>query len=83
MSVLDEVKVVLALIETVRDGRSSSKRCVLRWPGEAGGGMSYRNRRPRPGLMTTHTGAMAVPEKVLEGVLESLGVVVGDLGRGV
>ena len=28
--------------------------------------------------MTTHTGAMAVPEKVLQGVLESLGVVVGE-----
>jgi acyl-CoA synthetase (NDP forming) len=29
-------------------------------------------------LMTTHTGAMAVPEAVLEGVLESLGVVIAE-----
>jgi acyl-CoA synthetase (NDP forming) len=28
--------------------------------------------------MTTHTGAMAVPEKVLEGVLDSLGVVMAE-----
>jgi acyl-CoA synthetase (NDP forming) len=79
VSVLDEVKVVLALIETVRDGavfieavRDSVARgkpvvaCRI--------GTGDRGRA----LMTSHTGAMAVPEQVLEGVLESLGVVVGE-----
>ena len=79
VSDLDEVKVVLALIETVRDGpvfieavRDSVARgkpvvaCRI--------GTGDRGRA----LMTTHTGAMAVPEKVLQGVLESLGVVVGE-----
>ncbi|MGH8948422.1 MAG: CoA-binding protein, partial [Acidimicrobiia bacterium] len=76
VSLLAEVKVVLALIETVRDGpvfieavRDSVARgkpvvaCRI--------GTGDRGRA----LMTTHTGAMAVPEKVLQGVLDSLGVV--------
>ena len=79
VSDLDEVKVVLALIETVRDGevfietvRDSMARgkpvvaCRI--------GTGDRGRA----LMTTHTGAMAVPEQVLQGVLESLGVVVAE-----
>ncbi len=84
VSVLDEVKVVLALIETVRDGavfieavRDSVARgkpvvaCRI--------GTGDRGRA----LMTSHTGAMAVPEQVLEGVLESLGCGGGrDAGRG-
>jgi acyl-CoA synthetase (NDP forming) len=79
VSLLDEVKVVLALIETVRDGQAfieAVRRSV------AGGkpvvacriGTGDRGRA----LMTSHTGAMAVPEKVLEGVLESLGVLVAE-----
>ncbi|HEU5114090.1 MAG TPA: CoA-binding protein, partial [Acidimicrobiia bacterium] len=79
VSALDEVHVVLALIETVRDGevfieavRDSMARgkpvvaCRI--------GTGDRGRA----LMTTHTGAMAVPEKVLESVLDSLGVIVGE-----
>jgi acyl-CoA synthetase (NDP forming) len=79
VSNLDEVKVVLAMIETVRDGevfiesvRNSNGRgkplvaCRI--------GTGDRGRA----LMTTHTGAMAVPEKVLEGVLESLDVVAAE-----
>ncbi|HEX2405126.1 MAG TPA: CoA-binding protein, partial [Acidimicrobiia bacterium] len=79
VSGLDEVEVVLALIETVRDGeafidsvRSSVERgkpvvaCRI--------GTGDRGRA----LVTTHTGAMAVPEKVLDGILDSLGVVVAE-----
>ncbi len=79
VSALDEVKVILALIETVRDGQvfiDAVRESV------AGGkpvvacriGTGNRGRA----LMTTHTGALAVPETVLQGVLESLGVVVGE-----
>ncbi len=76
VSHLPEVKVLLALVETVRDGpdlieaiRGSVTRgkpvvvCRI-GTGNAGGR-----------LMTTHTGAMAVPERVLRGVLESSGAV--------
>ncbi len=79
VSGLEEVRVVLALIETVRDGpkfmdavRGSLARgkpvvaCRI--------GIGAQGKR----LMTTHTGAMAVPDKVLEGVLESLGVVIAE-----
>ena len=79
ISALDEVRVVVALIETVRDGpkfieavRASLTRgkpvvaCRI--------GTGQHGKR----LMTTHTGAMAVPEAVLEGVLESLGVLIAE-----
>jgi acetate---CoA ligase (ADP-forming) len=79
VSNLEEVEVVLALIETIRDGEVFIKAahdslargkpvvaCRI--------GTGDRGRA----LMTTHTGAMAVPEKVLQGVLESLGVVVAE-----
>ena len=79
VSQLDEVEVVLALVETVRDGPafieslSSSldrgKPVVVCRIGTGAHGKT---------LMTTHTGAMAVPEKVLEGVLDSLGVIVAE-----
>ena len=79
VSVLDEVKVVLALIETVRDGQvfieavrdsiAQGKPVVACRIGTGDRGKA---------LMTTHTGALALPEKVLHGVLESLGVVMGD-----
>jgi acyl-CoA synthetase (NDP forming) len=78
VSHLDEVKVVLALIETVRDevfidsvreaiGRGKPIVACRIGTGDRGRAM-----------MTTHTGAMAVPEKVLQGVLDSLGVVVAE-----
>jgi acetate---CoA ligase (ADP-forming) len=79
VSGLDEVKVVLALIETVRDGGVFIEAVS---DSIAGGkpvvacriGTGDRGRA----LMTTHTGAMAVPERVLHGVLESLGAVLGE-----
>lgn len=79
VSRLDEVNVVLALIETVRDGPVliEAIRASL-----AGGKpvVACRIGTGRHGktLMTTHTGAMAVPDAVLGGVLESLGVVVAE-----
>jgi acyl-CoA synthetase (NDP forming) len=79
LAALDEVKVVLALIETVRDGEVFIE--AVRDALDSGKpvaacriGTGDRGRA----LMTTHTGAMAVPEKVLEGVLDSLGVVVAE-----
>lgn len=76
---LEEVKVVLAVLETVRDGAvfiDSVKSSIARGKpvvvcriGTGPGGKS---------LMTTHTGAMAAPEAVLRGVLDSLGVVTAE-----
>lgn len=78
-SQLDEVKVVLALVETVRDGpvfiesvRSSLDRGKPVVVCRIGTGAHGKT------LMTSHTGAMAVPERVLEGVLDSLGVIVAE-----
>lgn len=79
VSVLDEVKVVLALIETVRDGQvfiDAVRDSVARGKPVVACRIGTGDRGRA--LMTTHTGAMAVPEKVLQGVLESLGVVVGE-----
>jgi len=79
VSQLDEVRVVLALIETVRDGpvfiesvRSSLER------GKPVVACRIGTGRHGKTLMTTHTGAMALPDKVLEGVLDSLGVVIAE-----
>ena len=76
---LDEVKVILALIETVRDGQvfiEAVRESVARGKPVVACRIGTGNRGRA--LMTTHTGAMAVPEKVLQGVLDSLGVVVGE-----
>ncbi|HVR78211.1 MAG TPA: acetate--CoA ligase family protein [Acidimicrobiia bacterium] len=79
VSALDEVRVVLALIETVRDGpvfidavRGSLARGKPVVACRIGTGSRGKT------LMTTHTGAMAVPEAILEGVLVSLGVVIAE-----
>jgi acetate---CoA ligase (ADP-forming) len=79
VSALDEVRVVLALIETVRDGpvfidavRGSLARGKPVVACRIGTGSHGKT------LMTTHTGAMAVPEAILEGVLVSLGVVIAE-----
>jgi acyl-CoA synthetase (NDP forming) len=79
VSHLDEVEVVLAVVETVRDGpvfiesvRSSLDRGKPVVVCRIGTGAHGKN------LMTTHTGAMALPERVLEGVLDSLGVIVAE-----
>jgi acyl-CoA synthetase (NDP forming) len=79
VSRLDEVGVVLALVETVRDGTvfidsvesslEQGKPVVVCRVGTGARGKS---------MMTTHTGAMAVPERVLEGVLDSLGVILAE-----
>jgi acyl-CoA synthetase (NDP forming) len=79
VSALEEVRVVLTLIETVRDGpvfiesvRSSLQRGKPVVACRIGTGTHGKT------LMTTHTGAMAVPDRVLDGVLDSLGVVVTE-----
>jgi acyl-CoA synthetase (NDP forming) len=79
VSQLDEVRVLLALIETVRDGpvfiesvRASVERGKSVVACRIGTGSHAKT------LMTTHTGAMAVADKVLDGVLHSLGVVVAE-----
>ena len=79
VSDLDEVKVVLAMIETVRDGEvfiEAVRDAVVRGKPVVACRIGTGDRGRA--LMTSHTGAMAVPEKVLHGVLESLGVVMGE-----
>jgi acyl-CoA synthetase (NDP forming) len=79
VSNLDEVEVVLALIETVRDGEvfiESVQDSIGRGKPVVACRLGTGDRGRA--LMTTHTGAMAVPEKVLQGVLDSLGVVVAE-----
>ena len=79
VSVLDEVKVVLALIETVRDGQvfiEAVRDSIARGKPVVACRIGTGDRGKA--LMTTHTGALALPEKVLQGVLESLGVVMGE-----
>jgi acetate---CoA ligase (ADP-forming) len=79
VSLLDEVKVVLALIETVRDGQAfieAVRRSVASGKPVVACRIGTGDRGRA--LMTSHTGAMAVPEKVLQGVLESLGVLVAE-----
>jgi acyl-CoA synthetase (NDP forming) len=76
---LDEVEVVLAMIETVRDGEvfiDSVREAIGR--GKPVVACRIGTGDQGRALMTTHTGAMAVPEKVLEGVLDSLGVLVAE-----
>ena len=79
VSRLDEVKVILAVIETVRDGEvfiDSVKSSIARGKPVVACriGTGARGRS----LMTTHTGALAAPEAVLRGVLDSQGVVVAE-----
>jgi acyl-CoA synthetase (NDP forming) len=73
---LEEVAAVLALVETIRDGpafigaiesaRSKGKPVIVCRLGTTDRGKT---------AMRSHTGAMAVPEAVLSGVLASMGVV--------
>jgi len=76
---LDEVRVIAVILETVRDGPTFV--AAVRRAHSLGKpvvacriGTSQRGRR----LMTTHTGAMAGPAGVLDGVLDSLGVTVTE-----
>lgn len=76
VSALDEVEVVVVVMETIRDGeafiesveeaQSRSRRLVVCRLGRSDRGTQ---------LMATHTGAMAVPDRVLSGVLSGLGVI--------
>jgi acetate---CoA ligase (ADP-forming) len=73
---LDEIRVVVAVVETVRDGSSfidaieasieRAKPVIVCRIGTGDRGKS---------LMRSHTGAMAVPDAVINGVLDQLGVV--------
>lgn len=76
---LDEVRAIVVVIETVRDGpvfmravdkaqRMGKAIVVCRI------GMGDRGHS----LMTSHTGAVAIPEAVFDGVMKSLGVVVAE-----
>ena len=79
VSSLDEVRVVLAVVETVRDGPvfiESIRLSLARGKPVIACRIGTGSRGKT--LMTTHTGAMALPDRVLDGVLESLGVVVGE-----
>ena len=79
VSGMDEVEVVLALIETVRDGEvfiESVSSSIAR--GKPVVACRIGTGERGKALMTTHTGAMAVPQAVLEGVLDSLGVVLAE-----
>jgi acetate---CoA ligase (ADP-forming) len=79
VALLDEVKVVLTLIETVRDGQvfiEAVRDSVARGKPVVACRIGTGDRGRA--LMTTHTGAMAVPDRILDGVLASLGVVVAE-----
>jgi len=76
---LDEVRTIALVLETVRDGPAFMD--AIRKAHAAGKpvvacriGTSRRGEQ----LMSTHTGAMAAPARVLEGVLDSLAVTVTE-----
>lgn len=76
---LPEVRAVALVLETVRDGPALVE-AVGRAREAAIPVVACRIGTSRRGaeLMGTHTGALAVPAKVLEGVLDSIGVVVTE-----
>ncbi len=76
---LEEVRAIAIVMETVRDGPAFVE--AVRGAKRAGKpvvvcriGTGRRGER----LMTTHTGAMATPAKVLDGVLDALGATVAE-----
>lgn len=79
VSHLDEVETVLAIIETVRDGprflaavraaQALGKKVVACRIGTTPTGRH---------LMESHTGALAIPDRVIGGVFDSLGVVAAE-----
>lgn len=76
---VDEVKAIALVMETVRNGASFVD--AVRRAHAAGKpvvacriGTSQRGEQ----LMSTHTGALAAPAKVLDGVLDALGVTVAE-----
>ncbi len=79
VSRLDEVAVVLALIETVRDGAAFVEAIRgARSRGKPLVACTIGSGRRAETLLRSHTGAMAVPAGVLSGILESLDVVVAE-----
>ncbi len=79
VSRLDEVRVVLAIVETLRDGaafieavRTAHDRGIRVVVCRLGTGVRARS------LMTSHTGALAVSSAILDGVLDALGVVTAE-----
>lgn len=76
---LPEVRSVLMLLETVRDGEALlSGLDLARQMGKAVVACRIGTGSRGKVLMTSHTGAMAVPERVLRGVFDSRGVVVAE-----
>jgi acyl-CoA synthetase (NDP forming) len=79
VSILDEVEAIVVLVETVRDGEAFI---------EAARGVHARGQRlvacrlgrsRRAGeIMTSHTGALALPERLLDGMFAGLGVAVAE-----
>jgi acyl-CoA synthetase (NDP forming) len=76
VAMIDDVDVIVVLLETIRDGAAfigSVERAHSRGQRVVACRLGTSDRASR--LMTTHTGAMAVPEKILAGVFTGLGVV--------
>lgn len=79
VSRLDEVSVVIVVMETVRNGeslisaiRSCQEMGKMVVPCRLGSGETSQR------LLASHTGAMAVPERAMDGVLAHLGVSLAD-----
>jgi acetate---CoA ligase (ADP-forming) len=76
---LDEVAAIVLVLEAVRDGDRFV--AAVKAAEAAGTPLVVCRLGTEPAgksMMVSHTGAMAVPEAVLDGVLDSLGVVVTD-----
>jgi acetate---CoA ligase (ADP-forming) len=76
---MDEVEAIALVIETARDGAAFIE-AVRRAHAAGKPVVACRIGSSRRGqsLMATHTGAMAGPAKVLDGVLDSLGVTIAE-----
>lgn len=75
VSGLDEVSVVIVVIETVRDGPSlfaGIRSCHAM--GKTVVACRLGSGQSSARLLASHTGALAVPEKILSGILATLGV---------
>ncbi len=76
---LPEIRVIALVLETVRDGVAFLEAVeAARRAGKAVVACRIGSSRRGAGLMGTHTGAMAVPVRVLDGVLEAAGVTVAE-----
>ncbi len=76
---LPEIRVIALVLETVRDGAAFLDAVEAAWrAGKPVVACRIGSSRRGAGLMGTHTGAMAVPVRVLDGVLEATGVTVAE-----